>query len=207
MNNRIIILSIIAISLASLLILKENNEESNSNKTHSTHISEIKKDVVVPKKVLYFDNENLENKNEVIDNKSKTYIVKEAEPKNIKEEDIDNYIKVRSLKNITSTQDELNNPDYIIPRFSIYTNIDKKEALKKKDKSIPPATPVIISGSFYSGVPYTVIIDGDIKNEATDIVISNNHPDGSIEEIVNIKNKPSFDNELLIISPPTIGKN
>ncbi len=232
MNRRVIFLSVIAIALAFLLLLKNSDKESDEvdiafQKTQSVKQSEkhSAKQSDNSQKVANLDESKLTEKKEKPKKQVRLHVeiepqeVVEAEqttsydtlPKksiNIKREDIPNYLAEKSLVNITSTKSELANPDYTSPRFSVYTNISKKEASEKRDNTFPPSAPKIINGSFHSGLPFTVIIDADINKEADDIVVSNNHPDGSIQEIINIKEKEAEDAEhRVIMAPPSIGKN
>jgi len=221
MNKRIIVLSSVAIALTLILVLKnsDTSEESingniSSNLKNQNIIFETEK-----KSKIFEEEDKLANKDTPIiqqdldysqnqfknkSNSNPTYVKTIVPEIKHHSTSIESYIKSKSLKNITSTKVQLDNPSYTSPRFSVYSNITTTKAKQKRDNSLPPSAPVIVQGTFYSGTPYTVIIDGDLQREATDIVISNNLPDGSIEEIVNISHPITPDEEQVISFPPAI---
>jgi len=210
-NKRVIILTAVALVLVFVFLLKDNNPPlEKTHKTSNVKTEKKSKDI----EVLYVDEDA--NK-EVVPKETKRVLApptkKAKKPKvvditNLDEEGIKAYLKEKSLKNITTPKKKQTDENYEAPRFSVYSNIDKSDAEKLRDETRPPSTPVIVQGSFGSGTPYTVAIDADIYSQAKDIVISNNDPDGTIEEITNIKKKSAnngYNDEKQIIAPPSIG--
>ena len=204
-NKRTLFLASIALVLAFLFILKNHNSHHDKVDEEATvKVKKNSKDI----EILYVkDDANSKDNSKISSEKEASKQRENREVMPDDEEEIAQYIEQHSLKNITTTKEQLADENYEIPRFSVYANIDKSEALKLKDKTLPPSTPIIVKGAFNSGVPYAVAIDANIYSKAKDIVISNNEPDGTIEEIVNIKNTKVEDDEREVISPPTIGSN
>ena len=203
-NKRTLFLIAFALILALVLLLKNSN--SDLDRSSEKTIERVKADSSNNIEILYVDDdENLKDSSKVSDKKEVAKKPETVEAVANEEDEIVNYLKQKSLKNITVTKEKLADENYEIPRFSVYADIDKTEAAKLKDKTLPPSTPIIVKGAFNSGVPYTVAIDANIYTGAKDIVISNNEPDGTIEEIVNIKDSIVKDEEREIIAPPTIG--
>ena len=209
-NKRVIILTAAAVVLVFVFFLKENNSSvEKMEKISSVKTEKKAKDI----EVLYIDSEA---KKEATTKEPTKVLSKKIERKNkpkitditnLDEEGIKAYFKEKSLKNITTQKRKPTDENYEAPRFSVYSNIDKSEAEKLRDATRPPSTPVIVQGSFGSGTPYTVAIDADIYTHAKDIVISNNDPDGTIEEITNIKKKSAnnaYNDAKQIIAPPSV---
>lgn len=119
------------------------------------------------------------------------------------------YIENHSLKNISNPTNIKTTGD--APRFSVFSNITLKDAQNSKNQFTPPPAPAIVSGVFPSGEPFTVVIDGDVKAVAKEIVVSNNQADGVITEMAQVSTtvdeKSQDENQYnAIIAPPSIGQ-
>ena len=147
-----------------------------------------------------------------IDKQISTKYLNEEINENIQDlqyEKAEEYIKKKKLHNITSVT---KTSDQDSPRFSVYSDISTEEAKNNQNKDLPPLSPVILNGTLNSGQTYTVIIDGNVKNQAKEIVITDNDPSGNIIEAINVpidngKDKePEEDNNNVFIAPPSIGQ-
>lgn len=114
------------------------------------------------------------------------------------------YIKNRDLKSVNIYNKKDNNSQ--VPRYGIYADIDIQTAKSNRDKFTPPSLPVVVNSTFESGEPYSVVIDHDVYSQAKEIIITDNNPDGTINQIVKIPSKNHQNDETTqIITPPSIG--
>jgi len=126
-------------------------------------------------------------------------------------DDAHEYLVEHSLKNVSPTDKEMKTT----PRFSVYADITIKEAREKRNQLLPPSAPTMIQGSFPSGEQYNAIIDTDLKNNAKQIVVSNNQADGTITELAKVpvsdkqqssNTQENVNDSSVVIAPPSIGQ-
>jgi len=171
-----------------------------------TKNTQEKKNDVYSKKV--FLKEDLDNKQEY-DNSNidsdNDYTTEELQDLgNIKEPT--KYIENRGLVNINLSAASKRIENSEIPRYGIYADIDMDTARANRDEFVPPSLPVVINSTFSSGEPYSVVIDHDVYSQAQEIIVSDNNPDGTINQIVRIPTKNSQNGiDSQIIAPPSIG--
>ncbi len=219
MANKIILGAIFIVLVIMMLSLTKSDEpvQNYTSVDTPTKIKVEKKDDI---EVLYLD----EKKSKDIKTKVATTITnnneEEKEDKdksnieNLQQEEIKEYIAEKGLNKITSTKSE-----NIAERFSVYADISVEEAKANRDKTVPPPAPVIYTITLPSGQIATGVIDGDVHNQATTIIATENDSEGNPNEAGNIKNDdipPSqsdsqtdvTDNskKIMLTAPPQIGQ-
>lgn len=211
MNNTNIILVGFTCGIIGLYFIVGENPNNNLTETSKvmTKIKENKVDK--PKKdieIVYLKDDtkytNRVNKVDKVDKLKKENL----DSKNLDSfeniKDPMEYIKNRDLKSLNIYNKKTENSE--VPRYGIYADIDTETAKSNRDKMVPPSLPVVVNSTFESGEPYSVVIDSDVYSQAKEIVITDNNPDGTINQIVRIPSKSSQNNEnTQVIIPPSIG--
>lgn len=185
------------------LIYSSLNTQKIEHKIDTPKVEKVKEQEFSENKsvdILYLDTEEKQEKkidNNKVENSHKVDDVQE----------IENYIIENQLKKI-ETSKKINNEQ--IQKHTIYADITKEEIESTTNNMMPPLAPTIVSGTFNSGESYNIIIPTLVKNNAKDIIITNNNEDGTIKESVALKiqGENSMPQQPTILeTPPSIGSN
>lgn len=209
-NKKVAVLFIVAGVIVSYTLLREDNSKKMDAPKKEAQKSEVKKDKDIS--ILYIDKGN-ENSN-----KNTQTAPQAQEQKVIVREEVDElatfyddservkqYIKEKHLVNLAENSSI--EQEQTKSRYSVYADISQKDASQNRDKTLPPMAPTIINGVFPSGSSYTVVVDSSVKQQARKIIVTDNNPDGTIQEAVQIPQTTSSDTqEITLTAPPSIGQ-
>ncbi len=211
------IIILFVLIVAGVFLFNNNEESIPKNKP------EVVEDIVTVKndnkkiKVLYLDdtNSNMPKDTKVVRDKVlQKKAIEHNEINSMSSEETTKYIEENNLIDVTAHN--TNEKHSVPPRFSVYSDISQEDAKTTRDQNLPPMAPVIASGVFRSGQTYTVIIPAAIKESANQIIVTDNAPDGTPQEAIEIPTQNNIDNqeessqetqEAFTISPPSIGQN
>ncbi|MEA3315207.1 MAG: hypothetical protein U9Q30_05070 [Campylobacterota bacterium] len=218
MNNTNIILVGITCGVIGLYFFTGENPNNKIDenpkvitKVEDVEVKNIKKDI----EIVYLEDDT--EKNLEKDNANNKVTISqesiEKEKITIEKSNIDSfdnikdpteYIKNRELKSINMSNKKMENSE--VPRYGVYANIDTQTAKSNRDKFVPPSLPIVVNSTFESGEPYSVVIDHDVYSQAQEIVITDNNPDGTINQMVRISSKNNQNSEnTQVVTPPSIG--
>jgi len=183
-----------------IVYLKDTIEESPTNKNLKDEIEivDLKENII--EKEIYNKEFTKQYKNSVLkrDIDSETTIQKD--------EPIKKYIERRKLLNIATLKNNIDSKkDKKVTRFSVYSNITPAELKKNINSNFPPSAPSIVKGTFSSGEQFTVIIPAEVQAQASELIVTSNYDDGTIEEMSNLK-ETTNDEDKKVILPPSIGQ-
>ena len=128
-----------------------------------------------------------------------------------KDGSIEKYIAQRNLVDLNTKVDT--SEGAIIPKFSVYATMDKKQAKENRDDSLPPPAPVFFTVTSNSGEQYSGVVDAEVLNQG-EVFITKNAPDGTKEDIVSVTEQQEatkneevpLQDEVIIVAPPSIGQ-
>ena len=208
------IVALVATGLIGSYLLFQTTGSSELEQTpvmkHKEDTSEKHKEAI---SILYLDDDTGVQSNQA--KHEKTFVQKRITHDEVDETDdlvaiyddsdkIKQYIEEKHLINLSKTRNSGENQPK--SRYSVYADINQKDAFQKRNKSLPPMAPTIISGVFTSGSPYTVVVDSSVKQQAREIIVTDNNPDGTIQEAVKIPQTTSDTQEIRLTAPPAIGQ-
>jgi len=221
-NKKILSAIVVGGVVAYMFIAKETPHVQNEDVSKPTQESVKRSKESVD--ILYLDNDKVSKTpiTSKITPKTQSYTDTSTNSDTISnfyndEKKIKQYIQEKQLVEITPKQKNSNGTSQT-PRYSVYSTVDRKTAKQNRNQTLPPTAPAIISGTFTSGTPYTVIVDGDIKSQANELVVTDNNPDGSINEAVSVPQQQQLSNqetnnnnnnareEVKLIAPPSVGQ-
>jgi len=220
-NKKILSAIIVGGVVAYMFIAKETPHVQNEDVSKPTQKSVKKSKESVD--ILYLDNDKVSNTptTSQITPKTQTYTDTSSNSDTVSnfyndEKKIKQYIEEKRLVEITPKKQN-NNGSSQTQRYSVYSTVDRKTAKQNRNTTLPPTAPAIISGTFTSGTPYTVIVDGDVKSQANELLITDNNPDGTINEAVSVPQQQlsnqetnNYNNdaqeEVKLVAPPSIGQ-
>lgn len=211
--------------------LDETIKTSQKEIEDYTKIKEQRK----PIEILYLDNEKIEKKiiNDSIEGIEKNLYDKGYEQQTYQKKEnkiIDklknqleskNIITHENIKEITNYKNIYQDNETNKGKYSIYASVTIEEAKKKRNKMIPPSTPIIIKARTSNNNEITVAIDSDVYNYASKssqvIIITDNNPDDTIDgfailepsELSNENQNTLQENtgEILeLVTPPQVGQ-
>lgn len=231
-NSKNILLGIgLSVALSSILYFQNENEKENEKESGITpQVAETtKQNQTKSIEILYLEDE----KEEIVQNKIEQEAKEEVktvlnnQTKKLKFSDINleeegsiqKYISEKKLIDIDTPQQDYNNkittdPETAqsstgnIKRYTTYSKITTSLAQENRDSSIPPPAPIIISGSFHDGTPYSTVISADVLSQSEEVILVDNQSDLAVDLVEEKQNQEEerSDSEVLIVAPPSVGK-
>ena len=183
-------------------------QEKTSKDIEIMYLESDKKEDIKTKEVSTYDVAT-SSKNKVSQN-SKQY-QKVSQMNFTEDESIEKFIEQRNLVDLNSKADV--SEGAIVPKFSVYATIDKKQATQNRDNSIPPPPPVFFTVTSNSGEQYSGVVDAEVLSQG-EVFITKNAPDGTKEDIVSVTEQQEatkneevpLQDEVIIVAPPSIGQ-
>ena len=185
-------------------------QEKTSKDIEIMYLESDKKEDIKTKESSTKDISTLSKNQNLISQKNKQY-QKVSQMNFTQDESIEKYIEQRNLVDLNSKADTSENT--IIPKFSVYATIDKKQATQNRDNSIPPPPPVFFTVTSNSGEQYSGVVDAEVLSQG-EVFITKNAPDGTKEDIVSVTEQQEatineeipIQDEVIIVAPPGIGQ-